>query len=269
MHQQQISKKQILFNIAREPLLRYTLVIVLATTIILCTYSFYFVFPQFGIQLANYTEDTAVRVGNHLKETIPLENNVLTQDTFTRDIQIEIEILMQNLQIEKIKIFSHNGTILFSSDPEDIGEKNRHDYFYNLIAKGNVYSKIVKENARTMEGRIVGREVVESYVPFMADGVFQGAAEVYYDITRNRIVLDGLLNRLRISILIFSAIFLSVLFIVLLKASRNRIVSKNAEISLQKGHAALEHTVVKKTSDLKKTNIALRREIDERKNAEK
>jgi signal transduction histidine kinase/CheY-like chemotaxis protein len=263
-----IYTKKTLINIVKEPVLRYTLLIALVTPVILCYYSFYFVFPQFGDQLAKYTEDAAVRVGNHLKETISLRNDILDAQTFTPHIKSEIAILMRDLRIEKIKIFSKDGTVIYSSTPEEIGSKNSHDYFFNLIAKGEVYSKVVKKNSRTMEGRVVENEVVESYVPFMAGNLFQGAVEVYYDITKNHAILDGLLNRLRISILSFSATFLIVLFLVLIKASRNRLIREDAEASLQKAHAALEQTVAQRTSDLKKSNQALRQQITARKDTE-
>ena len=263
-----ISNRQVVFNVIKEPVLRYTLLIALTTSILLCTYSFYFIIPQFGGQLAAYTKDASVRVATHLKGTLPLQEDALTQKSFTPYIQSEISLLMKDLRIEKIKIFTNTGDIVFSSDPKDIGQKNTHDYFFNLIAKGQIFSQVVKKDHKTMEGRIAGREVVETYVPLMTDGVFNGAVEVYYDISKNSHILSGLLKRLEITILLFSGTFLAVFILILLKASRNRIIRDNTEASLQKAHAKLEQTVIERTADLKQTNQTLRHEIEERKNAE-
>ncbi len=189
-----ISNRQVVFNVIKEPMLRYTLLIALVTSILLCAYSFYFIIPQFGGQLAAYTKDASVRLATHLKGTLPLHKSVLTKKSFTPYIQSEISILMRDLRIEKMKIFSNTGDIVFSSDPKDIGKKNSHDYFFNLVAKGQIFSKVVKKDHKTMEGRIAGREVVETYVPLMTDGAFKGAVEVYYDITENNHILSGLLN---------------------------------------------------------------------------
>ena len=263
-----ISAGQIILTIFKEPILRYTLLTAILSILFLSCYSFYAIFPQFGSQLADYTEDTAVRVATHLRETIFSEENELTDASFPADVKNEIFILMNDLRLEKIKIFSSTGIILFSSDSKDIGTKTTHDYFYTLIAGGETYSKVVKKNTRTLEGRLVGREVVESYVPFMDNGTFKGAVEIYYDITGNSEILSDLLKRLKLTILIFSFIFLAVLLLILFKSGRSRIIREQTEESLQQTHAVLEQTVVDRTADLRKTNLSLRHEIEEKKRAE-
>ncbi|MBU2630074.1 MAG: PAS domain S-box protein, partial [Proteobacteria bacterium] len=225
--------------------------------------NFYFVFPQFVNQLTKYTEDVAVRVAEHLKDTISSKGIALTDQSFNKTVKKEILKVMKDLRLEKIKIFSKSGEILFSSNPKEVGLKNNYDYFHTQIALGNIYSKRVQKNTKTMEGRIVDIEVVESYVPLMSEGVFLGAIEVYYDITNDSKALTLLLDRLKISIIAFSFIFLSIFFIIIFKASRNILERDIAETSLKKIHENLEKKVAERTAQLKETNQSLIIEIEE------
>ena len=145
-----IQNKEVILNIFKRPLLRYTLLITIATAFFLPVYSFYYSFPQFNNQLTQYTEDVAGRVATHLKQTIFIHGESLTNQSFSQEVVNEILRLMNDLRIEKIKIFSDSGIILFSSNSEDIGQKNNHDYFYKQIALGNTYSKVVKKNTKTL-----------------------------------------------------------------------------------------------------------------------
>ncbi len=265
---QQITNKEVFLNLFKQPLLRYTLLITVITVTFLPVYSFYYIFPQFNNQLTKYTQDAAIRVATHLKETIFIHGTTLTQESFSNEVSIEILKLKTDLRIEKIKIFSETGIVLFSSNPKDIGQKNDHDYFYNKIALGFNYSKLVKKNTKTLEGRIVNAEVVESYIPLMQQNIFKGAVEVYYDITENYTDLTMLLNRLQLIISFFTITFLIILLTILIRASRSTIVRQMAETSLQHAHSELELLVAERTKDLEMTNRSLLHEIKERINVE-
>ncbi|MCF6248980.1 MAG: GAF domain-containing protein [Desulfobacula sp.] len=259
-----IQNKEVFAYIIKQPMLRYTLLISIATAIFFPIYSFYFIFPQFNSQLKNYTQDAAIRVATHLKETLYTHGLSLTKESFSNNVIKDIVKLKQDLRIEKIKIFSHSGVVLYSSNPEDIGKKNTHDYFYEKIVLGEIYSKIVRKNTKTLEGRVVNFEVVESYVPLMQEGVFKGAFEIYYDITSNYKALTRSLNKLKITISAFSITFLIVILAILFKAGRNRINRENAEVLLFRAHSQLEHIVEERTKDLKNINRSLKHEIKER-----
>ncbi|NOX33856.1 MAG: PAS domain S-box protein [Deltaproteobacteria bacterium] len=258
-----ISLKKVLFNIIKKPLLRRILLITIAAAIFFPAFSFYFIFPQFIKQLTNYSEDAAIRVATHLSDMILDDRTVLAKKIFAGEVEKKILKEMKDLGLEKIKVFSKSGKVLFSSNPEDVGKINTYDYFHNLVAQGKIYSQVIQKNTKTMEGRIVNLEVVESYVPLMSKGIFKGALEVYYNITGNKEVLTTLLDQLKITIVVFSLIFLVVIFVILFKASRNVIGKDIAEASLQRGHAQLEKKIAERTKDLNKTNKSLLIEIEE------
>lgn len=257
-----ISFKQILLNIIKNSILRYILFIALGVSVFFPVYSHVFIFPEFSSQLTNYAEDAAIRVADHLRKTIFKNSAALTRQSFAPDVEKEIQELMKDLKIEQIKMFSKSGEILFSSIPEDVGKMNTHEYFLTHVAAGKIYTKVVHKNSSTLEGRMVQSDVVEIYVPLMSKGMFEGAIEVYYDITANRASLTKLLNHLKAVMAVFSLIFLLVLFFILAKAGRNMLERDVAEASLQKTRADLEKMVADRTAQLKKTNQSLIVEIE-------
>ncbi|MBL6995854.1 PAS domain S-box protein, partial [Desulfobacula sp.] len=210
------------------------------------------------------TEEEAVRTASYLKGLIIKDKAELTKDSFSKEIIRDIEIVKQTFSLEKLKIFSKQGEIIFSTASEDIGKKNKHDYFYNIVAKGNVYTKVVNKNTRTLEGRIVTADVAEIYVPVLSSGSFTGAFEIYYDITHRKSELDNLLARIRMVLFGIALVLMLIVLFILFKASENILERKRAEITLQKAHDSLENTIKERTADLKQSNEKLLNEINGR-----
>ncbi len=257
-----IGFKLVLLYIIQNSILRYIVFFALGVSVFFPVYSNYFIYPEFSNQLTHYAEDTAVRVTDHLRETVFKNSTILERQSFTPDIEKEILTLMKDLRVEQVKVFSKSGEIVFSPNPEDLGKMNTHAYFLTHVALGKKYTKVVQKNSKTLEGRTVNAEVVETYVPLMPEGVFEGAIEVYYDITANRNSLTALLNRLKTVITVFHLIFLLVLFYILVRAGRNMLERDMAELSLQTAHSELEKKVTERTEELRKTNQSLRIEIE-------
>lgn len=259
----QIRFRQILWTVVKNPILRNILVITLGVSVFFPLYNSIIIFPEFSNQLTLYAQDSAIRLSRHFQHSI-FKNSALDLEKhlFTPDVENELRDLMKNLGIEEIKVFSKSGEVIYSPDPEDIGEMNTHDYFKTQVAAGRVFTKVVRENSKTLEGRMVERDVVETYVPVLSDGVFKGAIEVYYDITETRGVLSGLINRLKMVMAVFHVSFLFVLCFVLIKAGRNLIERETAETLLQKNRENLEKMVVERTYELNRTNQSLLVEIE-------
>jgi signal transduction histidine kinase len=98
----------------------------------------------------------------------------------------------KDFQLWKLKLFSSTGVVVFSTDEEDVGQVNRNPYFAEEVAKGRVFTKAVWAKEVSLEGQVVPIDVVETYVPLMADGDFLGACEIYYDITERKRSIDRL-----------------------------------------------------------------------------
>lgn len=172
--------------------LKYIFVIAGVMAIIYPLVNIYFIFPIFGEILAKNAEGEAVRVARNLTTIIVSEKKEL-KNPF--DFATTIDKRRIEFGIEKIKVFSKWGEIIYSTDPQDVGKINREQYFHNIVAAGNIKTKTVERKTKTLEGRMVTADVVETYVPIMNLGEFLGAFEIYYDITERNNTLYASIHR--------------------------------------------------------------------------
>jgi len=155
-------------------------------------YNIIYVYPSFTRQMLRHTEEDAIRVARHLTSTLVGEQTEITSDYETIKNFDQIREFSKNLGLMKVKLFSHKGEIIYSTDPGDIGKINKNSYFHQVVAKGNSYTKYVEKKALTADGEKVEADVVETYVPIRNNGKFIGAFELYYDISKKRAELDRL-----------------------------------------------------------------------------
>ena len=146
-----------------------------------------YIFEQFYDELMEYVLNEATQVGNHIAVH---QGNTTKAEV----LQIAMARMLKDFNIMKIKLFDTDGNIIHSTKADEIGTKNNHDYFYNIVKKGNLYYKIVKSGSDSLEKEKQLRDVAEIYVPIMENGIFVGASEIYYDITDNRASLDKLIE---------------------------------------------------------------------------
>jgi diguanylate cyclase (GGDEF)-like protein len=197
--------------------------------IVLPLYVVLFIFPAVSEMLVENTRDDAIRVAKHLSILLISASGGLN-DTLSADVLLdEIKEPTEEFELVKIKVFSESGEVVFSTDPRDIGIVNRHAYFSESVAKGEVYTKIVLKEQKSLEGQTMNSDVVETYVPLTVDGEVRGAFEIYYDITAKKEQLDRLLSRS--STIIFTLAFglIAVIFVTLTKENRNIAERERAE----------------------------------------
>ncbi len=260
---------KILANVLRTPLLRNLLVTSLAVALVFPVYSAFFVFPAINDQIAAATEDEAVRVADYLASFLISRNTVLKAETLSGDMPEKIMRLQKDLRLEKIKIFSEKGKIIFSTDRRDIGETNTREYFDEIVAHNHVFSEIILKNTKSMEGRIVKADVVETYVPILSGGKFAGAFEIYYDITERKQRLNGLVRHIYFVFFGIAATFLATIIALLLKASSDTIERDAAKEALQNAYDSLDAQVKERTAALTEANEKLQAEVEERTAAER
>ncbi len=74
-----------------------------------------------------------------------------------------------------------------------------------LVAKGQIFAVMVKKDEYTEDGTATPYDVVETYVPIMLENTFNGAFEVYVNVTEQMQRLKALFWR---SYIIFSLRYL-------------------------------------------------------------
>jgi diguanylate cyclase (GGDEF)-like protein len=152
------------------------------------------IYPKFIDNLNKMVEMEAVRTGNHLQRRILLDYSEEPL-TLHREAQADLDAAMADYNLYKIKVFSKSGKTIYSSSPEDIGTQNSNDYFINIVALGNTYTKVVKKNTKSLESQVVTRDVMETYIPILSENDFVGAFEIYYDITDHIAELNRLTGK--------------------------------------------------------------------------
>ena len=173
--------------------LRNLFMLSLAVAVLFPVIDRYFVYPQFLNSLILDTEKQAIRIARHIALDLEPGPDGLTGDNLSQAFIEEMPQNLKTLGLWKIKLFSRDGKTLHSSDPKDIGAVNKNPYYHETVAKGATFTKVVRKDSLSLEGQVVARDVVEIYVPLMDDSTFQGAFEIYFDITDQLAVLDRLL----------------------------------------------------------------------------
>lgn len=188
-------------NIFNNGYLRNILIVCILLVTVLPLYNFLVISPLFSKFLAESTNNTSVRVAKHFASMFGQNKTVLNKDHIQFDESSDINELRSDFRLTKLKIFSNSGEVLFSTDPEDIGNTNTQKYFHEVVAKGNIVTKGITKETESLEGELMPVDVIETYVPMMSGKNFIGAVEIYYDITAEKQQLNKMLTRS--SVLVF------------------------------------------------------------------
>ena len=118
--------------------------------------------------------------------------------------------------MHKIRVFDAAGVIMHSTDPAEVGTVNDHDYFWDDVAAGRLYSKLVTTDEASLEREQYAHDVIETYVPVMDGDLFLGAFEVYLDAAKDLHALEEVTTDLTIKFL-FVAVVLMLMFVGLVR----------------------------------------------------
>jgi hypothetical protein len=161
--------------------------------ILLPAYNAMFIYPSLTNLFAENIAKDATIIAKHFSSMLDLDSGEITKGAFDSEILKSINTLKEDFGLAKLKVFSKSGEIVFSTNPEEIGNMNTEGYFKEIVARGSVYTHLVGKNTDSLEHQKMSVDVVETYVPMMRDGVFLGAFEIYYDITEKKRSLERLL----------------------------------------------------------------------------
>ena len=250
------------------PFLRNILLISLLFSAVFPLYELLFTIPNYQHLLMREAEREAAKFVHFLVTSYHLEDFDLGAGRVPNRLVREISHLKDTEDIYKLRVFSPQGEIVYSTEAKEIGTFNRKGYFYEIVAKGHFYSKAVAREAITAEGVTSDRDMVETYVPIMVADQFKGALEVYTDITRPQKQFSGQARKSFLTLLAASGSLLLVALVLLWGARKNIQARVEAEQALQKSNEELEGRVVQRTLELSQTNQQLSTEVVERKKAQ-
>lgn len=238
-------------NIFKQRLLRALLLISLIVPVFIPLRSYLLVLPQFSEKLLVYSEEEAQKTANHISHSFISidQSQIVVNDTLKKDLYT----VSTQFGLKKIKLFAADGRILFSTDEQEVGKINEHDYFHEIVAKGKIFSKIVEKNSETLEGVKTSRDVAEIYIPVMQENRFIGAFELYYDLTKRKLELDALLKEEALVGIAISLVLISIVSIMVFQTSRAMLEESAAKEQLKEINTNLEQLVSEKTYELQVT----------------
>ncbi len=164
--------------------LKKIIIFALVAVLLLPVFAVFFVVPRFQVfftvETQRQTEHVAAHLAKYLSDNIPDPRNI------RRDSRVisEISAIRESFDIMKVNIFSLDGRLLYSSDPDDQA-KGDLKLFSRTVKSGRVASQMVEKKAAA--GRI---SVVETYAPILMQGRLVGISEIYKDVTPSMEAID-------------------------------------------------------------------------------
>ena len=252
----------------RIPFLRNLLLLVLLVAACLPLYTLLVLHPAYREQLIRETEEESVRYANFLIRSLRLDGVRIERGQLPAAIIEQSQMIKDDPHLIKLRFFAPGGEIVFSTEAVEIGNINTHDYFHTTVAKGRVFSKVVEKDKQTADGVLTKIDVVETYVPFMVGARFDGAIEVYSDISSGMANIKTLTLRTTLILALISCGFLAAMLMALHKAKVAIEERQQAEDALRQINEELEERVAKRTLELSAANEQLTGEIAERTQAQ-
>jgi hypothetical protein len=216
-------------EIFKNARLRNILIAALAIVIVVPTYSAWFIYPSFANLLIKSAEHEASSAATHFSLMLFSEAGDLRRDSVRQNLINQLERIKRDFGLTKLKVYSKAGEILFSTDPQDIGNINTKKYFHEIIAKGETQTKFVQKNGTSLEGQKIMTDVVEAYVPIMSGNKSIGVFEIYYDVTHRKKKLDRLILHSSVIVATLALSLMTAIGLLLVKENKVIFERKQAE----------------------------------------
>ncbi|WP_051261695.1 bifunctional diguanylate cyclase/phosphodiesterase [Desulfovibrio inopinatus] len=196
------------------------------------------IFPMFEGVVFQSSRERAELFSRHLLEIFGNTDTALDEHFFEKeDFSSYVFSHMTDFKVEKVRIFSKDGMIRYSTEPDEVGQTNEESYFYDVIKNGKAYSQLVKKYKQMGDGSLRSVEMYETYVPLGEDTKFLGAAEVYFNVTPQ---MDALRHVLKKSGVIYGILAVFVLAITAFLNALNAQSKRRTAESERKYRALME-----------------------------
>ncbi|MEW6594724.1 MAG: PAS domain S-box protein [Thermodesulfobacteriota bacterium] len=200
----------------------------------------YVIAPAFTGSFVTKTEDEARLIAHHITTMVLADRDTLPP---ARDLAATVSPLVREFHLEKLTVFNKEGVILYSTTPAEIGSRNAKAYFHTLVAQGRPATKVAKKGEFSLEGRLLARDVVETYMPIMRGGEFIGAVELYYDITDHFARHDRVLTLATTLPLLLMFLFLLAVIVLLFRGDQRQLGKTADHLPAQSPHFSLLFTL--------------------------
>jgi len=198
-----------------------------------------FLYPEFTKEIVLEAQKNSQRIATHfIKEYYPDITPIAKHIPGDFELSMQEDIDIFNLW--KVRFFNPDGKILYSSEKAEIGNISKKPYFVELVAKGHVITNMIKKDGQTEDGPPTPYDVVETYIPIMFGDTFNGAFEVYVNVTEQMQRLKALFWR---SYIIFSLVICILLSLIVVFSLRMDKAAKEREKLIAELRDALTEVV--------------------------
>ncbi len=158
-------------------------------------------------------------------------------------LDIVLHQLAGGLPIVKMKLYSPDGVIIYSTERSDIGDRSDNPAAFAAAARGRTTSVLFSRKAMTgMDGVAHDRSVVATTTPLREDGRIAGILELYSDVTAPLAHLRA--NILRLSTAIV-ATFCGLYVLLFLIVRRADLILRRQHRDLEASRAELRASEIK------------------------
>ncbi len=197
----------------------------IAMTVIMLLLYPLFLHPEFTKEIVLEAQKNSQRVAAYfIKEYYPAISSIVK--LVPSDVEASIQRDIDIFNLWKIRFFNPDGKIIHSSEKAEIGNMNKKPYFVEFVAKGQIFANMVKKEGHTEDGTPPPYDVVETYIPIMLENKFNGAFEVYVNVTEQMQRLKALFWR---SYIIFSLVICIFLILIVVFSFRMDKAAKERE----------------------------------------
>jgi signal transduction histidine kinase len=153
---------------------------------------------------------------DYFSATENMDGDSLRSRRETAEIQHLISTITAGIQVLKVKIYSKDGLVIFSTDPTEIGRNYSDSEAFQEAARGGRPSSELsfKDRFSAFSGELFDRAIVETYLPkFDGEGNVTGVIEVYADVTDVDEKIHSTTIRLTIGLIAIFGVIYAVLVI--------------------------------------------------------
>lgn len=217
------------------------LLLAMAVLLVFPLHFYVFELPQYRSLLLQGASQDSIRAARHIAGMLLAQDAPVSTAGLSHGVAERMGRLTHEFDLHKLKIFGPGGDVVYSTEPEEIGKVNQSDYFQKEVATGKVRTFLVNKGEKGAEGDIFPRDVVETYMPVMAEDQFLGALEIYYDVTARKTDFDALLDRSLLMALLLGSGLLLIAAIALHRMGRDVAAREAAQQALAEREALLRN----------------------------
>jgi len=151
---------------------------------------------------------------DHLTAAETMSGGALRAHPKTAEMSHLISKITEGVHILKVKIYSRDGLIVFSTDPADIGgDYSDSTAFIAAATEGRSSSELsYKDRFSAFSGELFDRDIVETYLPTVAaGGNIIGVIELYSDVTDSKKQIDATTIRIVVVLAVIFGVMYAVL----------------------------------------------------------